>query len=515
MQWDHHDQAPSWQTGSSEETTNPTNPSSGELDENVTNDADGAQDGTLPSLVGNNPPAESAAAGASQPLYQTKANTADGALAGRIHQRQSRVKSRASENPPGYGGQCAYEDLDGADVAGEHGIPVADDQTEGPLPLVGVFAVSNTGDDQVSVITQRTMGDRTTSANDLMDCEGETQATVTMNTVTAQQSSSTPSLWMGTPLILEATAVHEIVAAQVVSVQHVEIDNFDENASMMPPPSSGVAGGRVGGMVDQSDANTGSTHEIDQQKVNHTPMYPKHQVVIVIVSIVLCFAGTIAVVFLGFVHTPPPGYVEDECDYFQQQTLHHLDQLGGLGIMCMILSFKVGIVCAYKFLDVIQNNAHGCTRKPPSELEDREAWLRYHRSHFWPNLLELVFDWLWLGTLLTSVVTLASQQVIYPGNVLTDACGEDEDLDEMGNLRFFQTANIASLVLLGCLILPRCRSVIKSDHRNDSETIAWVLLCFWSRMAAHVVLIVLAFVGYIADLVPVLQQVQDYVNNNR
>jgi hypothetical protein len=520
---DHDDQPPPRHSVASEETIASPNPSSGEVDDLANDDGAVAQDG--PPSIASNPPPDAAASGGEShggghppqpPHERTAAKTADGALAGRIQRRQSRVKSRASENPSGYVTRGANEDADGAEDANDDGILVADDdQMEGRLPLVGAIAMSNTGNDRVSVMTPRTMGDRTTSANDLIDDEGGVEMTVTTNaaTTTEQSLSSPSSSWMGTPLILEATAVHEIVAAQVVAVQHVEIDNFDENASMMMPPSGGEAGPGEGGMAYQTSAYTGSTHEMDQQKVNHQPMYPKHQVAVVIVGVVLGFAGTVAIVFLGFADTPPPGYVEDECDYFQQQTLHHLDQLGGLGIMGMILSFVVGILCVYIFVDVLHNNAHGCTTMPP--LEDREAWLRSCRSHFWPDLVKLVLDWLWLGTVLTSVITMASQQVVYPGSVLTDACGEDEALDEMGDLHFFQAANIASLVLLGCLVLPQCRSVIKSDHGDDGNgTLAWVHLCFWSSMAVHVVLIALAYVGYLTNLVPVLQQVQDYVNNN-
>ena len=360
-------------------------------------------------------------------------------------------------------------------------------------------------------------------------------------------------------VMVEATAVEEIIATQVMAVpqvassegaevgrapehshqqsgvpsqptvspnafEHVDIDNFDSSQQLKPHQ-------------DQEQNDESSASKI-----------PSYKILLIILSIVILFVLVCFIVFgltvppldeIGIELSDPEDDIDGEdddknrynCMEFLRLTIFHLEQLKGKSWIELVVACSVGGVMLYQVIEVLQN--HYCSMR--NNNDDPSAMIMNPKQVFLYELICFVLELLWFFTTVVILICVRMEELNYPVNlILTHRdCRyhpnmndygiqppqerhpsnstlevKREQLKKLGDLDGYFTSACVRIGMLIFLLVGRGKLIF---NRNSCDNVKpfWKYCWFWFKITLEIVLIIMVSISIFGTLSPLLDEVQE------
>jgi hypothetical protein len=324
-------------------------------------------------------------------------------------------------------------------------------------------------------------------------------------------------------MMLEATAVHEIIATQVqvvaelplpmrddITLQHVDIDNFDDSTALAV-----------------MDSTTSSTAKTPQRQRHHPPYY---HIVLIILGVVVALVGVVCIIFGMVVPPLEEPELEDKDNPCLEATfamIHSLEQLKGKALVEFCLACAVLGVQLYQLLEAIQNRyclmIHNISSEssPPQPHDDSV-------DSIYANFILFLLEFFWC-VMVTVLILGIHMEGLNKGedhataisSIMEKECSGELLLleDEEEWLSLGTTTTIHSYYIWACLRLPLLTfllvargKLLVSPQTCEHVTVAWKRCWRITKGIFELILYAMSVGSLFGILSPVLQAWIDYAD---
>jgi hypothetical protein len=322
----------------------------------------------------------------------------------------------------------------------------------------------------------------------------ETSNTVSDLAIQQHQSPRQSGEEIPSSITNPAAAAH---LADTVTIQHVDIDNFDEISLENHHHAPGTAGG-----------TTATTSETTTQEKRRVPSY---QMIVLAISVVVVGFILISLITTELLFPSFPDdedYDDDdnatmECRHAYQSTKADLEQLGGIAWIECTLACAVMATIVYEVLNTCQERYCDARPKPNTPAPGIPS--------YFSNLILVTFEALWFLVAIGILLWIEIKNLREPLDRIEDDCQDliiDWDTAVVGDLNAYYFAALARVPQFLFLLIARGRLLV-NDGACEHIAIFWRRFWYWLKIAMEFEISLLAILSVFEWLRPVVEQMID------